>query len=324
MGIPSLNAPIEMSKKIQVENVNGIPVISGKIKNKTRDAITLENQCFVISLYNPRSGWTYLHITSQDTITIDAGREFDLSSAELEYEEYDYLKSTYTWGYSYVVDSVTVYPYNYGNDPILIYDRAVKEEGEIYATFSGILALIFASVTLFFVLPYVVSKRRYIAAKKRFELARQSLVEIGGGVYLRGAFCQKKSIDVKPTLFSKIKGDFKALTMGVIIKTKYLSAEAMDFVITERGFYIAPAKSKIIDVKNMEFFDKEELDKTQIYTFKNNVVLNPLFNDSYFVFDLSQNTLSPNSLTELLGKMFEENDEIQHVDFDESSAQKNI
>ena len=324
MGIPEINNPVKVSESIQVEYVDGDVVISGKIKNKTDETITLQSQCLVISLYNSLFGGTYLHVTTKEPITIDAKKEFDLSSVELEYEEYDYIKSNYKWGYSYVVDAVTVYLSDYDPEVVLVYSKLAKEEGQIIATFSAILGVIFAIVTILVILPYIISKRRYTVSKKRFDVAKQSLAQVENGVYLRGAFCQKKTSIIKPSKSSRIKGTFKALTMGVIINTRYLSAEVMDFIITERGFYVAPAKSNVIDVKEMEFFDKEELDKSQIVSYKDNVVLNPLFHDSYFVFDLSQSMMTPKALIELLNKMFEEDDGIQHVDFDENSAQKNI
>ena len=315
MGIPSLGAPIIMSEKIQVVNVDGNPVISGKLKNKSKVDITLETQCLVIAMRDSYAGSLYLHITTRDTIVIEAGQEFDLSSVTLEYEEYDYLKSSYTWGYNYQLDAVTVYPDR--QEQMLIFSKSVKEEGEIYATFSAILGAAFALIALFPIATYIRSKRR-------FKLAQPTLAKIGDGVFLRGAFCQEKGLNIKPTLFSKIKGGFKSLTMGVKIQTRYYNAEAMDFIITPKGFYIASAKNKTVDLGSMEFFDKEELDKTQIYTYKVNVVLNPLFNDNYFAFDLSNSKLSRDEVAQLLSQMFDNDEEIRNVVFDENSAQKNV
>ncbi|MDE5756353.1 MAG: hypothetical protein K2I23_04615 [Clostridia bacterium] len=315
MGIPSLGAPISMSEKIQVVNVDGKPVISGKIKNKSKETITLENQCLVIAMRDSYAGSLYLHITSKEAIVLEAGKEFDLSSVELEYEEYDYLKSSYKWGYDYKLDAVTVYPEN--QEQMLIFSKAVKEEGEIYATFSAILGAVFALIASFPIATYIRSKRR-------FKMAQSTLAKIEGGVYLRGAFCQEKGSKIKPSMRSKIKGDFKSLIMGVNIQTRYYSAEVMDFIITKQGFYIASAKNKTVDLGNMEFFDKEELDKTQIYIYKSNVVLNPLFNDNYFAFDVSNSKLSKEEVAFLLSQMFVNDEEIRNVVFDENSAQKNV
>ena len=327
MGIRSLDNSIKVSQKIQVQNIDGEPIISGKVKNTTNNSITLaSSQCLAITLYNQRSGWNYLHISSQDAITIGAKKELDLSTVDLEIaeEDYEYLKATYTWGYSYVVDSVTIYPQGESADTVLIYERRVVDEGHMYLILFVILGAVSIIIAILIITPYLLSKRRYAIALKRLQLARPTLSQFEGSIFLRGAFCQKKSTIIKPSLFSKIKGNLKAFTMGVIINTRYTSAQVMDFIITERGFYVAPANSPTIDVKDMEFFDKEELGSTLISAYKYNVALNPLSNNSYFVFDLSQSLMPTYAIIQLLSKMFEESDEVQNVEFDENTAQKNI
>lgn len=317
MGIPSLSAPIEMSEKIQVKNLDGVPVLTGKIKNKSDGEVYLSGQCLIVSLDNAVAGGAILHIVTEEVIVIEAGQALDLSTAQLSYDEYDFLADYYALGHTFTLTGASVILDNYGPYPFKIYDRAVKEEGEIYAAFIAILGVVTALIAIFPLISYARSKRR-------FALAQSALEHISGGVFLRGALCRKKLGKVKPSLFSKIKGNFKSLTAGVKINTRYLNAEVMDFVITERGFYVVSSKSKTIDFADMEFFDKEELDKTQISVYGKNVVVNPLFNDNYFVFDVTYSRLSQGEITDLLSKMFEDNDEIQNVYFDENSTQKNV
>ncbi|MDE7348468.1 MAG: hypothetical protein K2N53_02270 [Clostridia bacterium] len=317
MGIPSLSEPISMSQKIEIKNVDRVPKLCGKIKNKTDDDVYLSGQCITITLDGPIAGGVRLHVSVEDTIVIEAGREFDLSSVEAQIDEYDYLASHYALENTFALKRVVVDLNNYGPAAFCIYDRELKEEGETYATVIAIFALAFALTAAY---PLIV----YVRSKKRLALAQAALAKIPDGVFLRGALCRKKRGEIKATALSKIKGNFKSPALGVNIRTVYQSAEAMDFVLTPQGFYIASAKSKTLNVSEMEFFDKEELDKTQIVTIGKNVVLNPLFNDNYFAFDLTFSKTSFAQAEKLLSKMFDEVDEIQNAYFDENAVQKNI
>ncbi|MDE5911461.1 MAG: hypothetical protein K2H24_03920 [Clostridia bacterium] len=298
--------------------------MSGKIKNISNEDVVLKENCLTINIWSDYWGEVYLQLHTDNKIILAKGQELDLSSSQL-YVEYIYVpsvdklvsngekfdfKGDY---YIYHIDGID-YEGFYGFN---IYDLSFEKYTQISLITAAIFVSIFAILALLPVIPY-------LRSKKRFTLAQSALAQVSDGVFLRGAFCQKKSDKLQASLFSRIKGGFKFPIIGVKIKTKYKTAQVIDFIITQRGFYIISSKSKSVNIADMEFFDKEELGKTQIISYGNNVVLNSLFNNNYFVFDLTYSKLKSAEVMEALGKMFDEDDEVQNVYFDENSAQKNL
>ncbi|MDE6211705.1 MAG: hypothetical protein K2G42_07010 [Clostridia bacterium] len=316
--LPMFHNLVVQSEKVDVTIVDGYPILSGKIKNISNEDVVLKENCLTINIWSDYWGEVYLQLHTDDKIILAKGQELDLSSSRI-YVEYIFV---YSVGELFTKDEKfnfrgDYYIYHIDAPGYNIYDKSFDRYATISSTIAAILVSIFAILALLPVIPY-------LRSKKRFTLAQSALAQVSDGMYLRGAFCQKKLGNVQASFFSKIKGSLKSLTSGVKILTRYQSAEIMDFIITAGGFYIASAKSKTVNITNMEFFDKEELGKTQIVSYGNNVVLNSLFNNNYFVFDLTYSKLKSAEVMEALSKMFDEDDEVQNVYFDENSAQKNL
>ncbi len=322
--LPIFHNDVVQSEKVDVTIVDGYPILSGKIKNISNNDITLNENCLTINIWSDYWGEVFLQLHTDDKIILAKGQEYDFSSNQI-YVEHIYVRhfdkvvyngEKFDFKGDYYIFHIAGMEYErfYGFN---IYDKSLEKYTQISLITASVFVSVFAILALLPVAPYLRSKKRYA-------LAKSALTQVSDGVYLRGAFCQKKLGKVRASLFSKIKGNFKSLTLGVNIRTVYQSADAMDFVVTPQGFYIASAKSKTLNVSEMEFFDKEELDKTQILTIGKNVVLNPLFNDNYFAFDLTFSKTSCAQAEQLLSKMFDEVDEIQNAYFDENAVQKNI
>ncbi|MDE7208256.1 MAG: hypothetical protein K2O31_00055, partial [Clostridia bacterium] len=301
--LPMFHNLVVQSEKVDVTIVDGYPILSGKIKNISNEDVVLKENCLTINIWSDYWGEVYLQLHTDDKIILAKGQELDLSSSRI-YVEYIFV---YSVGELFTKDEKfnfrgDYYIYHIDAPGYNIYDKSFDRYATISSTIAAILVSIFAILALLPVIPY-------LRSKKRFTLAQSALAQVSDGVFLRGAFCQKKSDKLQASLFSRIKGGFKFPIIGVKIKTKYKTAQVIDFIITQRGFYIISSKSKSVNIADMEFFDKEELGKTQIISYGNNVVLNPLFNDNYFVFDLSFSKVSSGEESTLISKMFDEEDE---------------